>query len=432
MQAIEYNDQQSFKEFFTTLIDDARTALSAMPKWEQGFYIFWLLGPFILLIERSPADFWLSTIALTFLVRACINGDFSWARRFWVQAVIVFWLVLLISAALSADKIYALGEAFVWIRFPLFAMAVTFWLTRGPSLLYLMLLSTAAGLIIMCFILVAELSFATEIGTRLSWPYGDVVPGNYLAKVGLPVFVVLSALALSVHRTLALKLGMILLAILVMLFLTGERINFLNGICGSLLAGLVWKPKWKRYFLMVGAVVAALIVIMVSVPKLAHRYIFKFIDQLPTGDHSIYYNTIKPGIVVFQESPIWGIGTANFRNLCPELVQNSTLLDCNNHPHNFYAQLLGETGIVGLIAGTVMMWSIIWVCFKACLYNRGNVLSVTAFIVPFAFFWPVASHYDFFGQWGNVFMWSGISLALAASHMGDSLSSDRKSHKGIN
>jgi hypothetical protein len=39
-----------------------------MPRWEKGFHIFWLLGPFILLIERNPADSWLSFLAIAFVI----------------------------------------------------------------------------------------------------------------------------------------------------------------------------------------------------------------------------------------------------------------------------------------------------------------------------------------------------------------------------
>ena len=53
-----------FKDIWTGLCN----ALSVMPRWERGFHIFWLLGPFILLIERTPADIWLSILALAFVV----------------------------------------------------------------------------------------------------------------------------------------------------------------------------------------------------------------------------------------------------------------------------------------------------------------------------------------------------------------------------
>ena len=59
----------------------------------------------------------------------------------------------------------------------------------------LMLLSMLLGLILMCGILIAETIF--EPKTRLTWPYGDLVPGGYIAKLTLPVFCVLIAIAVS-------------------------------------------------------------------------------------------------------------------------------------------------------------------------------------------------------------------------------------------
>ena len=44
--------------------------LAEMPRASRWFHIFWLLGPLIQLIERSPADAWLTICALTFAVRA--------------------------------------------------------------------------------------------------------------------------------------------------------------------------------------------------------------------------------------------------------------------------------------------------------------------------------------------------------------------------
>ena len=47
---------------------DTCSALAELPLWQRGVHIFWLSGPLILLIERSPADLWLSLISN--LVRA--------------------------------------------------------------------------------------------------------------------------------------------------------------------------------------------------------------------------------------------------------------------------------------------------------------------------------------------------------------------------
>ena len=110
------------------LIEEACTALRELPKWEKPFHVFWLLGPFFLLIERSPADVWLSILALSFAVRSLCQRDGAWLAHGWVRAAFIFWFVCLLSASLSSAPTYALGEAVSWFRFPLFAMATVFWL----------------------------------------------------------------------------------------------------------------------------------------------------------------------------------------------------------------------------------------------------------------------------------------------------------------
>ena len=76
-----------------------------------------------------------------------------------------------------------------------------------------------------------------------------------------------------------------------------------------------------------------------------------------------------------------GIGPGNYRLLSEELLAGLPHLRAENHPHNFYIQMLAETGIVGALAGTAFLWAIIWKCFTARLRDPGNVVSATAFIV---------------------------------------------------
>ena len=51
--------------------------IKSLNKFDRYMTFFWLLGPFIYLIERDPADLWLSIICLVFLFK-CIkekNGN---------------------------------------------------------------------------------------------------------------------------------------------------------------------------------------------------------------------------------------------------------------------------------------------------------------------------------------------------------------------
>ena len=60
-----------------------------------------------------------------------------------------------------------------------------------------MLFSIGLGMLFMGSINVLEMTLVGQVGGRLSWPYGDLVPGNYLAKACLPAFVIVMAFATS-------------------------------------------------------------------------------------------------------------------------------------------------------------------------------------------------------------------------------------------
>ena len=212
------------------MIADMKEALAALPGWEKGFHIFWLLGPFVLLIERTPADIWISLLVLAFIIRSIVRRDGTWLRPFWVRAGFAFWFWCLIAGAISPTHLMP------WVRRSSGSASRSlpwrpFWLARDKRLLYAMLVSTALGLMVMCCILTAEILIVGQQSGRLSWPYGDMVPGNYVAKVGLPVVTVIVALAVSVKGHLATFSGIAALFSMVVSVMTGERINFLISAC---------------------------------------------------------------------------------------------------------------------------------------------------------------------------------------------------------
>ena len=204
---------------------------------------------------------------------------------------------------------------------------------------------------------------------------------------------------------------------IVLSVLTGERINFLIRACSGMLASISWKPKLWRVLLIVAMEITAVVVVFHTRPDLGHRYVSNFVDNLPTTTESAYFRAAAPGILAFDKEPVLGIGPGNLRYLCEEVSEGYYAYDCHPHPHNFYIQLLGETGAVGFAFGVLFMLSIIWYCARPALRNRHNVVVATMWIVPFGLFWPIASTADFFGQWNNVFMWSAIAVALAGARI---------------
>ena len=407
--------------------------IQKLPNFDKYMTFFWLLGPFIYLIERDPADLWLTTLSISFLLRCYFKNDWKWTNQNWFKAAIVFWLICIISGIFSPYFLYSTAEAFVWVRFPLYAAAAQVWLAKDKDIRISMLISILFGMIIMSFILISEAYLYPKL--RLTWPYGDLIPGSYLAKTSLPIFCVLCALVFYKIRSTKFIILILILAVIATL-LTGERMSFLILIAGGSLAGLLFKPKLLNLCALGTLALVTLLSIFLLKPDLYKRYSSDFakhiplinttniVDKLPNP----YWGSWRSGLHQAWERPVLGIGPSALRKNCKNLYNNNFRSQyqielglkwlpgtnyCGNHPHNFYIQLLAETGVIGFIFGTLMFVTIIKTCYSSRNFDKNCPLIATSFIVPLILFFPLQQFGNFFGQWGNLFMWFAIAISIA-------------------
>ena len=168
-----------------------------------------------------------------------------------------------------------------------------------------------------------------------------------------------------------------------------------------------------------------MIFIFLLKPDIGVRFTEKFYESLPmVSVNSGHWGTWRSGIQQGLETPIIGIGPSGTRKTCFELPKNTPQWLpgrnlCANHPHNFYVQLFAETGLIGLIFGICMIFSIIKDCFKARKIDPNCPMLCSAFVVPFAIFFPIQQFGSFFGQWGNLFIWFAIGFALSQNQNWD-------------
>ena len=401
---------------------DAHHQMRAMPKGERFWFWFWLAGPLIFLIERSPADFWIIALDIAFIWHCYRTHNWQWMRQIWVRATLLFWGVCLLSAALSALPQNALIEAGGWIRFPLYAAAAQVWFGHVRAFRLLMLAVMFMGMMIMSGILTAEIIL--EPKNRREWPYGDAVPGGYLAKATLPAFTIMMAFLMSHIGRKDIPLGRLKLSAITgftfgMSIIAGERMNLLIRLCAALLSGLVWKPSLRWISISLVVVISVASALFVLNERVSHRFGTIFFEQNPIHlETSPYWAVWRAGPQAFETAPLIGIGPGNLRYLCSSLPDSNMPgnTECDNHPHQFYLQLLGETGAIGLLFGIIMIGAIIHCCWQARHHHISDKLTcpmaATAFVIPFAFFWPIQSTADFFGQWNNLFMWISLGFAI--------------------
>ena len=416
--------------YFSDFINSLKNGINKIKNYhnfDKIAIIFWLAGPFIYLIERSPADIWLTSFALVFLFRSFKLKDWEWAKQTWFIFALLLWLLGLISSLQGPMPSFSLGQGFVWIRFPLYAAAAQIWLGRDRDIRLLMLTLMTVSLLIMSFILFSEVLIDPK--NRLMWPYGDVIPGSFIAKACLPVFCILITLVFHTNYKASILIIAILFIGLLALKFTGERSNLILVVCSLITSTIFVKLSFKRT-LVVG--ILTLIIGYVSINtfssltkrcldqkvnclevKEQHVNIF---DQIPIKNfNTSYWGAWRGGIQQGLENPILGVGPSGSRHTCG-LLKDHWLPGknfCGNHPHNFYVQLFAETGFIGLGFGTLMFFFIMKLCYKARKQYFSCKMASTAFVIPFGIFFPFQHFGSFYGQWGNLFIWFAIGFALS-------------------
>ena len=399
-------------------LQELRSSLHGASKWDIWFIWLWLAGPFLYLIERTPADIWLSVFGIAFILRSFQVNQWHWLSAFWVRSVGLFWLVALLTSALSENPLYSLGEAVAWIRFPLYAAACMFWLGTSRARLNMMFVTMGVATAIMAVILAVELGSAillssTHLG-RLSGPYGDLVPGNFLGKAMMPLATILAAMAMGKSLKHGLGLAMVSGLIVIFTVITGERVNSALAGLAVFLASFAWVVRPRRIILFGTLAATGFLILFATLPGIGDRFSPENRAEITDYFNSPYWFSVRPGIVAAMDSPVTGIGVGMHRLHCPAIPQGPHWLvgqnDCHPHPHQFYVQLAEETGLFGLLTGIIMIVSII--VTAAAGRKHRTLYSSLAWIPPTLLFFPQPSA-DFFGQWNNLFLWFAIGLALA-------------------
>ena len=107
---------------------------------------------------------------------------------------------------------------------------------------------------------------------------------------------------------------------------------------------------------------------------------------------------------MFKHHKLFGIGPNQFRKKCDEKKYNSGIKSCSTHPHNYYFQLLGETGLIGFLLFFICYLLIIKMLIKQFyLVNIKNnkFLSLDKLFVStifFSNFWPIITTGNAFGS----------------------------------
>ena len=185
--------------------------------------------------------------------------------------------------------------------------------------------------------------------SRVSSFFGDeLIMGSYLSRL----FPLLFALFIIRENTKYEKYFISILFILIdlLIYISGERTAFFFlNLSTIFIIIFIKKFQMLRLFTFI---ISFLLITFITLndDKIKDRMITHTMNDIRTSifteGHESYFRT---ALNMFKEKPIVGHGPKMFRELCNNEKYSSGEYPCNTHPHNFYIQLLAETGIIGFL-----------------------------------------------------------------------------------
>ena len=357
-----------------------------------------------------------------------------------ILLLLILTVYLIVNYLLNIDKNPSLTRSLLFIRFPLYAISLGYFL--NCFLISSRKIFLYWGVIVLITCLDLQLQSITGqniLGYKYIYEGSTVRLGGFLndeLKIAYFInsFFVISLGALSFYekkKKVQILSFLFIILVLYSVFLTGERANF---ICLFLftVAFLIFS-NLKKYFLLLAIIIigfTSLNLVDLKKDKIVKRMIFdnaKIIkDSLKINDNNKnnflnkdnqYFAHYSTAWEIFKDYPILGVGLKNFRVYCNDPIYKQQVTksfrnrNCSTHPHNFYFEILSELGIIGTAIILSFFLYFFYICIKSsykkkCIFLFSNTIFLTTYFIPFL---PRGS---FFTNWNSILFWTVIATSF--------------------
>ena len=384
-----------------------------------------LLIPIFILIGRSPLDIAASTIAVSFLLHSIYWKDFRWLRAKWVQATLLFWIFIVLNSLHAHDVNQALSRAAPFIRFPLFAIAVSYWILRSEEdlkkFIYIfatsLVFSTADGLFELLFGF--DFSGREQFPGRLSGPFELSTLGIYLTKLGLPMLIAFYAIAPKDNRLLDIAWFTFGLLVLFIITFSGERMALLLTLFALFLCA--WMVKKYRVYLL-----STLLVSMIAFSSFVvwnkdfyDRIYMSTIGEIQSvpNKSTAYKGQIDAAIDIIRDYPLLGVGADNYRFVCKfpkyDPLATETFSRCLIHPHNVYLETWVNNGLIGILLLGFIFYHWLRLFIKHRPDKSMDALLLSGSLGVLLFIWPFSVGMSIYNNFNGIWFWLMVGFALA-------------------
>ncbi len=413
-------------------------------------YLIYLL-PLTLLTGPFIPDLIISVVGIVFIILTVIRKEWFYYKNIYSILFFLFYFYLVIRSLFSSDILLSLESSLFYFRFGIFSLAIWFLINNNKNFI-----KRFSQLLLVVFIYCLidgsyQYFFSNNLigiennRVRMNLPFSDeLILGGYLARV-FPLLLGLVILNYHLNTSLIYVAAVLLIITDVLIYVTGERSAIFLLTCSTVYIILfIDKYKKLRIFTFILSLLLILIVTAFD-DSIRHRNIDFTIEQMSSTekqitsevlsensynpkiekdlDEFIYFSKehnayIRTAINMFKDNIWFGQGAKLFRKNCSNSKFAYNQSSCSTHPHHTYFQLLGETGLIGLmfflsfisiIFYLTVKHMILKISHKKTFLTDYQICLIGCFIIIFN---PFTPSLNFFSNWINIIHFLPVGFYL--------------------
>ena len=370
-----------------------------------------LLIPFLIWGPFVP-DLILSLSSLVFLIYIFKNKLFFYFNK---KPLIIFFIFCiyctLVSIFVANDMMLSFESSLFYFRIGVFSCLIWYVLEQDKKILnyfYYALVISFLALIIdgyIQFFTGHNIVGFPYLENRVSSFFGDeLIMGSYLSRL----FPLLFALFI-VKKKKKLELYFMILFFLLLsglVLISGERAAFFLYVLSFIFIVIFMKGYAKfRLIVPVGSIIV-LIIIISSFDQVKIRMLSEPTSTIAKSIFTPQHDSlIRTAYNMFLDKPLVGHGPKMFRVICKDEKYAVGITPCMTHSHNFYVQLLAETGIIGF---SFLFSVFVYVLYCSYRQFKSIVLRQKRYLTDYQVcllagilitVWPLTTNGNFFHNW---------------------------------
>jgi len=389
------------------------------------------LFPISLISSSAINNIFITLIDIFFIIILIREKNYKFIKDKSFIILFLFWIYLILNLFFSIDFNNSLSRSLGIIRFIFFAYAIRYCFNLNSSTYLERILNIWSIIfLVISFDLIFEAIFGFNTLGFVSYMPGRLAGFlNKELKIGNFYHGFLFITAAFILMKQKNKLGFLSIIIFVTIsLLIGERSNFAKVIISLIFFLIFFEKKLlslKKVIILFSILIICSIVMLKSQTR-QNRFNGQFFNYIKENGLIEYlyvsqnYAHNITAYKIFLNYPIFGIGVRNFNQECIKDLYNDEKLNynkgrCSTHPHQYYFEILSETGIIGFILFLSAFIYILYSGFVSYLKKKnlillGSLSFAVSSLIPFL---PSGS---FFTTYSASIFWLNIGLILALTN----------------